>query len=61
LLSWRHTGFNVHRLVRAKTKPDGERDGQYIIRPLLSLKRLSLPEQEGKVGYRFFKEAFRGG
>jgi len=25
ILSWPHSGFNVHRLVRAKTKPESER------------------------------------
>ena len=30
LLSWRHTGFSVHRRVRAKTKPEAERVGKYI-------------------------------
>gem|GEM_PF-1917353 len=33
LLSWRHTGFNVHSRVRAKTKPEAERVGKYMIRP----------------------------
>jgi hypothetical protein len=32
LLSWRHTGFNVHSQVRAKTKPEAERVGKYMIR-----------------------------
>jgi hypothetical protein len=27
LLSWRHTGFNVHSRVRAKTKKEAERVG----------------------------------
>jgi hypothetical protein len=52
ILSWRHTGFNVHSLVRAKTKAEAERVGKYMIRPLLSLERLSFMEPEGKVGYR---------
>jgi hypothetical protein len=34
ILSWRHTGFNVHSLVRTKTKPEAERVGKYMIRPL---------------------------
>jgi len=34
LLSWRHTGFSVHSRVRAKTKTEAERVGQYMIRPL---------------------------
>jgi hypothetical protein len=37
ILSWRHTGFNVHSLVRTKTKPEAERVGKYMIRPLPSL------------------------
>jgi len=52
ILSWRHTGFNVHSLVRAKTKPEAERIGKYMIRPVLSLERLTFLEPEGKVGYR---------
>ncbi len=57
LLSWRHTGFNVHSRVRAKTRNEAERVGKYMIRPLLSLERLSLDEREGKVCYRYGKEA----
>jgi hypothetical protein len=57
ILSWRHTGFNVHSRVRAKTKREAERVGKYMIRPLLSLERLSLDEKEGKVSYRYGKEA----
>jgi hypothetical protein len=52
-LSWRHTGFSVHGRVRAKTKPEAERIGKYMTRPVLSLERLSLLEPEAKVGYRF--------
>jgi len=52
ILSWRHTGFNVHSLVRTKTKPEAERVGKYMIRPVLALERLSFLEPEGKVGYR---------
>jgi hypothetical protein len=52
LLSWRHTGFNFHSRVRAKTRVEAERVGKYMIRPLLSLERLSLDENEGKVIYR---------
>ncbi|MCJ7588422.1 MAG: hypothetical protein MUQ00_11070 [Candidatus Aminicenantes bacterium] len=37
LLSWQHTGFSVHSLVRAKTKPEAERVGKYMIRLLLFL------------------------
>jgi hypothetical protein len=57
LLSWRHTGFNVHSRVRTKTKKEAERVGKYMIRPLLSLERLSLDEREGKVSYHYGKEA----
>jgi len=53
ILSWRHTGFNVHSLVRTKTKPEAERVGKYMIRPVLSLERLTFLEHEGKVGYRW--------
>jgi hypothetical protein len=56
LLSWRHTGFNVHSRVRARTKREAERVGKYMIRPLLSLERLSLDEREGRVGYRYGKD-----
>ncbi|MFZ2052617.1 MAG: transposase [Candidatus Aminicenantales bacterium] len=52
LLSWRHTGFNVHSRVRAKIKRKAERVGKYMVRPLLSLERLSLDEQEGKLSKR---------
>jgi hypothetical protein len=55
LLSWRHTGFSVHSLVRAKTGNEAERVGKYMIRPLLSLERLSLDEKEGRVCYRHGK------
>jgi hypothetical protein len=40
ILSWPHTGFNVHSLVRTRTKIEAERVGKYMIRPLLSLERL---------------------
>lgn len=52
ILSWRHSGFSVHSRVRAKTKPEAERVGIYMIRPVLALDRLSFLEPEGKVGYR---------
>ena len=57
ILSWRHTGFSVHSLVRAKTKPEAERVGKYIIRPILSLERLAFLESEGKVGYRWGRDS----
>ncbi len=56
ILSWRHTGFHVHSQVRGETKKQVERIGKYMIRPLLSLERLSLDEKEGQVIYRYDKE-----
>ena len=53
ILTWRHSGFNVHSRVRVETKTEAERVGKYAIRPVLSLERLSLRESEGKVGYRY--------
>ena len=50
ILSWPHTGFNVHSLVRTKTKPEAERVGKYMLRPVLALERLTFLESEGKVG-----------
>ena len=52
ILSWRHTGFNVHSRVRARTKTEAERIGKYMVRPILALDRLSFLEGEGRVGYR---------
>jgi len=57
ILSWRHTGFNVHSQVRARTKVEAERVGKYMIRPVLALERLSFLEQEGKVAYRYGQAA----
>jgi hypothetical protein len=53
ILFWPHSGFNVHSLVRAKTKIEAEWVGKYMLRPVLALERLSFLEQEGKVGYRW--------
>ncbi len=50
--AFRHTGFSVHSRVRAKTKSEAERVGQYMIRPLLSLECLFFLEKERKVGYQ---------
>jgi hypothetical protein len=44
-------------LVRAKTKPEAERVGKYMIRPILALDRLSFLESEGQVGYRHGDDA----
>jgi hypothetical protein len=52
---WRHSGFSVHSKVRAETRQEAERVGKYMIRPLLSLERLSLDEREGKVCYQYGK------
>jgi len=52
ILAWLHSGFNVHSLVRAKTKPEAERIGKYMLRPILALERLTILEGEGKVGDR---------
>ena len=56
ILSWRHTGFNVHSLVRTKTKPEAERVGKYMIRPMLALESLTFLEPDGKVGYRWGRD-----
>jgi len=55
ILSWRHTGFNVHSKVRAESKEEAERIGKYMIRPILSLRRLSL--NEGQVVYQYGKHS----
>jgi hypothetical protein len=53
ILGWRHTGFNVHSQVRAQTKREAERVGKYMIRPVLSLKRLFFDDTAGKVRYQY--------
>lgn len=53
ILRWRNTGFNLHSKVRATSKEEAERVGKYMIRPILSLKRLSFDETEGKVSYQY--------
>ena len=55
ILRWQYTGFKVHSKVRAKTNKEAERVGKYMIRPLLSLQRLSFDESEGKVRYQYDK------
>jgi len=57
IAGWRHSGFSVHSKVRARTKKEAERVGKYMIRPLLSLERLSFDEREGKFFYRYGEEA----
>ena len=56
ILSWRHTGFNVHSQVRTQTRKEAERVGKYMIRPLLSLKRLFFDERERKVRYQYSRQ-----
>ncbi len=56
ILGWRHTGFNVHSKVRATSKSEAERVGKYMIRPLLSLKRLFFDETSGKVRYQYSRD-----
>jgi hypothetical protein len=53
----RHTGFNVHSRVRARTKIEAERVGKYMVRPVLGLDRLLFLERDDKVGYRWGREA----
>jgi len=53
ILRWRHTGFNVHSQVRAQTKREAERVGKYMIRPLMSLKRLFFSQQGDKIFYQY--------
>jgi len=47
ILHWQHTGFNVHSKVRAESKEEAERIGKYMIRPIISLCKLSLDEAKG--------------
>jgi hypothetical protein len=39
--------------LRAKTKPEAERVGKSMLRPILALDRLTFLEPEGKVRYRY--------
>jgi len=57
IASWHHSGFSVHSKVKASTKEEAERVGKYMIRPVLSLERLSFLEPAGKVCYRYGKDA----
>ena len=43
-------------LVWAKTKPEAERVGKYMLRPVLGLERLTFLEPEGQVGYRWGRD-----
>jgi diadenosine tetraphosphate (Ap4A) HIT family hydrolase/ribosomal protein S27E len=53
LLSWRHTGFSVHNrvYVEPEDQPAVERLARYIMRPPISLDRMSW-DGEGEVRYR---------
>jgi len=55
ILRWRHTGFHVHSKVRTTSKQEAERVGKYMMRPILSLKRLSFDEARGQVIYQYGK------
>ena len=55
ILRWKHTGFSVHSKVRATSKQEAERVGKYMIRPILSLKRLSFDKTQGQVIYQYGK------
>ena len=57
ILRWRHTGFHVHSKVRAISKQEAERVGKYMIRPILSLKRLSFDQAQGQVIYQYGKHS----
>jgi len=47
----------VHSKVRTETKEDAEQVGKYMIRPILSLKILSLDKTQGRVLYRYGKHS----
>jgi len=49
--------FNVHSKVRAESKEEAERVSKYMIRPVLSLRRLSLDEAKGQVIYQYGKHS----
>jgi len=53
LLSWRHTGFSVHNrvYVEPEDRPAVERLARYIMRPPISLERMTWNEA-GEVRYR---------
>jgi len=57
ILRWKHTGFHVHSKVRATSKQEAERVGKYMIRPILSLKRLSFDKAQGQVIYQYGKHS----
>jgi len=56
IAGWRHSGFSVHSKVKVESKSEAEVVGQYMIRPLLSLKRLSLDETTGRLRYQHLRD-----
>jgi hypothetical protein len=54
LLSWRHSGFNVHNTVRVAAGDTAgiERLGRYLLRSPVSLERLEFDPDLGKVFYQ---------
>jgi len=56
-LSLINSGFHVHSKVRATSKQDAERVGKYMIRPILSLKRLSFDQAQGQIIYQYGKHS----
>jgi len=46
----------VYRPRHPETKPEAERVGKYMLRPVLALERLTFLESEGKVGYRWGRD-----
>ena len=57
ILRWKHTGFHVHSKVRATSKQEAERVSKYMIRQILSLKRLSFDKVQGQVIYQYGKDS----
>jgi hypothetical protein len=49
--------LSVHGKLSVQTKKEAERVGKYMTCLLLSLERLSFSEKEGKVCYRYGKDA----
>jgi hypothetical protein len=61
IMGWRHSGFSVHSKVRAQTRKEAERVGKYMIRPLLSLERLSFSEKGRQGLLPVWEKGRRGG
>ena len=55
ILSWRHTGFNVHSKVRTTTTEEAQRVARYMAKPILALRRLDFDEARGMVSYQYGK------